>query len=365
MNDIPRQKLREIIAAYGTSVLDEPRRVEGLLRDLCGEYRAEISVLVGALRERVPNDLLSSAGAMPTQVMSAQLAKRLRDDLALSGEAANWGVESWVLALGLAVPTSPSSALPAAGGVAHGTPPAAPVQRSRKAGRWLLLAVPAAVLIVIGAILAVSGGGDSGGGGGGTTSMSNADLLKAAAANMKAAKSYHLDISGTAAGQAISMNGDIDVAGNKSSLAMSAAGQNISVVTIISDTYLSIDGGKTFTKSSDNSVTSGFTKMWDSFNPADIDKSASALKDASPPNDTIDGANTKHITANAQDISSLSSTAGSAMTGTVDIWVSTDANPTVRQMKLNGTSSGQSIDFTAKWSNFNSVPAITAPPTSN
>ncbi|PZR97997.1 MAG: hypothetical protein DLM69_09125, partial [Candidatus Chloroheliales bacterium] len=100
-----------------------------------------------------------------------------------------------------------------------------------------------------------------------------------------------------------------------------------------------------------------------SFKPADVDKAASALKDANPANDTIDGANTKHITANAQDLSSLSSAGSSgAMTGKIDVWISTDANPTIRQMRVNGTSGGQSLDFTIKWSKINENFNITAPP---
>jgi LppX_LprAFG lipoprotein len=250
----------------------------------------------------------------------------------------------------------------------HGAPNGNPKEDKQVSNsskyRFLSLAVIAAMSIALAAC-----GGDTGGGASAT--MSNADLLKAAATNMKNAKSYHLDLSGTAAGQTISMNGDIDVAGNKSNLTIAAAGMNISAVTIVSDTYLSTDGGKTFTKTdpSSNPVSGlgSFTKMWDSFKPADIDKAASALKDASPANDTIDGATTKHITANAQDLSSLSSAAGSGgvMTGTIDIWVSTDTNPTVRQMKVNGTSSGQAINFNMKWSNINQPVTITAPPASS
>lgn len=225
--------------------------------------------------------------------------------------------------------------------------------------RFLSLAVIAVMSIALAAC-----GGDSGTGGN-ASSMSNGDLLKAAAANMKTAKSYHLDISGSAAGQNVSMIGDIDVAGNKSNLTIAAAGMNISAVSIVSDTYLSTDGGKTFTKDTSGSVSSGFssfTGMWNSFKPADIDKSASALKDGTPANDTIDGAATKHITANAQDLSSLSSTGSSGvMTGTIDMWISTDANPTVRQMKINGTTSGQSSDLTFKWSKINSPVTITVP----
>ncbi len=55
MNDVPRQKLREIVSQR--NILDDPRLCEALLRDLCGEHKREIFVLVAALKERVAADL--------------------------------------------------------------------------------------------------------------------------------------------------------------------------------------------------------------------------------------------------------------------------------------------------------------------
>jgi parallel beta-helix repeat protein len=97
-----RQTLTEIINKYGRSLADDPRRCEALLRDLCGQYKKEINVLVGALRERVAVDLMASPAAMPEGVLRARLTGRLRDNLALSEEASTWAVESWAVALGAA-----------------------------------------------------------------------------------------------------------------------------------------------------------------------------------------------------------------------------------------------------------------------
>lgn len=99
MNDLPRQKLREIIARHGREVAEDPRRCEGLLRDYCGGYRREISALVGALEEHAAADMLTSPAGTPREVLLARLARRLCDHLALSEEAARWAVESWALAL--------------------------------------------------------------------------------------------------------------------------------------------------------------------------------------------------------------------------------------------------------------------------
>ncbi len=203
-------------------------------------------------------------------------------------------------------------------------------------------------------------GGDSGNAG-----KSNADLLKEGAANMKALKSYHLDADITQGDQAIKMNGDLDVANKNSSLAVNAAGQSVNMVAVGSDSYLSIDGGKTYTKSDASSTAgmSGLTDMWSSFKPGDVDKAKDALKDASPATDTIDGVATKHITGNAKDLSALASGGSSTSTteGTIDMWISTDAKPLIYQMKIDGTSDSKPLKGTFKWSKFDQKFDIKAP----
>ncbi|HEX8556652.1 MAG TPA: hypothetical protein VF668_01045 [Pyrinomonadaceae bacterium] len=101
MNDAARRTLRELIAGRGTGLCSDARRCEGLLRDLCGEHRREINILVGALRERVPLDLLAAKNSVPTYLLVARLAKRLEEQLALTEDAARWAVDSWALALGV------------------------------------------------------------------------------------------------------------------------------------------------------------------------------------------------------------------------------------------------------------------------
>jgi Right handed beta helix region len=102
VNNLVRQTLSEIIDKYGRSLADDPRRCEALLRDLCGQYKKEINVLVGALKQRVAADLMASSAAMPASVLRARLINRLHDNLGLSEEASRWAVESWAVALGTA-----------------------------------------------------------------------------------------------------------------------------------------------------------------------------------------------------------------------------------------------------------------------
>jgi hypothetical protein len=98
----PREKLRMIVEKNGEAILQDPDRVEGLLRDHCGSYRKEISALVGALHERVPVELKGSwQSAMSPEAMRARMVKRMEDNRGLAPEIAAWAVDTWSHALGI------------------------------------------------------------------------------------------------------------------------------------------------------------------------------------------------------------------------------------------------------------------------
>jgi len=84
MNNIPREKLQYIVAQYGRSICNDPKRCEALLRDLCPQYKREINVLNAALKERVPEEILKASNALPAELLFIRLIKRLHD---------NWGFE--------------------------------------------------------------------------------------------------------------------------------------------------------------------------------------------------------------------------------------------------------------------------------
>ncbi len=102
MNDLARRKLSELIAQYGSALGDDPRQLRALLSDLCPGCKREVHVLVAAAEQRVPAELLNAAGS-PYEVTAGRLARRLTSDLALTEEAARWAVESWAVALGIAL----------------------------------------------------------------------------------------------------------------------------------------------------------------------------------------------------------------------------------------------------------------------
>lgn len=68
--------LRQILVKYGKEICSDVRRCQGLLNDLCGSYRREINVLVNAIEERIPLDLLAAANSMPPELLLTRLEKQ-------------------------------------------------------------------------------------------------------------------------------------------------------------------------------------------------------------------------------------------------------------------------------------------------
>ncbi|HLW97032.1 MAG TPA: hypothetical protein VKR82_00175 [Candidatus Acidoferrales bacterium] len=101
MNDRAKQKLVQLLDEETLGVLDEPERLEGLLRDYCGDCRKEISALIAALQEDVPADLARGSGE-PYPILTARLAGKLHDERNIVPDAAQWAVESWAFALEIA-----------------------------------------------------------------------------------------------------------------------------------------------------------------------------------------------------------------------------------------------------------------------
>ncbi len=101
MNPLPRHTLTRLIAKHGRGICDSPKRIEALLRDLCGSHRREINILIGALEERVATDLIRTGKSVPRDVLLAKLANRLQDNRAYTPEAASWAVDGWAVALGI------------------------------------------------------------------------------------------------------------------------------------------------------------------------------------------------------------------------------------------------------------------------
>ncbi|MEZ0295625.1 MAG: right-handed parallel beta-helix repeat-containing protein [Candidatus Methylacidiphilales bacterium] len=119
MNDIPREKLREILARHGKKVGEDARLCQALLTDYCGEHRGENYLLVSVVRERLVMDMVSSLrDPSELPVLLSRLGKRMETNLMVAPAAARWALLAWAEALELVPPNSvsydetPSSAAP-------------------------------------------------------------------------------------------------------------------------------------------------------------------------------------------------------------------------------------------------------------
>jgi len=101
MNDIVRQRLRELVKNHGERFYLDGRLCRSLLADSCAGSRTEMKVLVAAVEEGVTSSLLESAKTAPPLIVIASLVRHLRTERGLTAEAASWAVWSWAWAMGI------------------------------------------------------------------------------------------------------------------------------------------------------------------------------------------------------------------------------------------------------------------------
>lgn len=117
LNDHPRQQLRYIITQYGQTVCHDAKRCEALLRDFCPEHKRELNLLIAALKENVPQQLLKASPHVGIESTLKILTAQLHDNLGTAEPFAYWAVETWALSLNVLVQpiarTAPPSNAPA------------------------------------------------------------------------------------------------------------------------------------------------------------------------------------------------------------------------------------------------------------
>jgi len=101
LKDEARKQLIEIVKKYGIKILDEPRKVEGLLRDFCGDCKKEIFSIVSGLKEGASTELLNSSKSGTQKFVIGRLSKRLQDNYGIGEELTIWSVETIAIALGI------------------------------------------------------------------------------------------------------------------------------------------------------------------------------------------------------------------------------------------------------------------------
>jgi hypothetical protein len=96
MNDEAKGKLQELIDKHGPTVIEDRQRCEGLLLDYLGNFRRESAVIINALKDDIPSDLVSSKSLnIPFPALRENLIRRLQDSHAMEKEAAEWAVDTW------------------------------------------------------------------------------------------------------------------------------------------------------------------------------------------------------------------------------------------------------------------------------
>jgi hypothetical protein len=101
MNDLPQDQLNQLLSTHGQQLPEDPQRCEALLRDTFPSYPREVSLLVNALKQGVPQELLSSHNKIPFEVTRSRLSHKLAENLFVQDQAAEWVVDAWSEALGV------------------------------------------------------------------------------------------------------------------------------------------------------------------------------------------------------------------------------------------------------------------------
>jgi WD40 repeat protein len=128
MNDLLRNKLRELLTTHGRALLEDRVQLEAMLWLDAGDDTRGMFALTSALDQRVPEQLLGLPPGAPSQGLVDRLSSQLATEAHLSPEAARWAVDSWAEAVSslpaVARPAAPPPLPPAAepAGIPEGIP---------------------------------------------------------------------------------------------------------------------------------------------------------------------------------------------------------------------------------------------------
>ncbi len=98
LDNHPRHQLRFIIDNYGRSIIDDPRRCRGMLKDLAPKHQRETNLLMLALDQKLVAELTQKTHT-PILMHLDILAQRLHNNIGIQKDFAVWAIESWALAL--------------------------------------------------------------------------------------------------------------------------------------------------------------------------------------------------------------------------------------------------------------------------
>jgi len=98
MKEIVRKKLIDLVENYGRLIYREDKKLEGLLKDICGEHKSEIKLIISAVRDGIASEMLNLMPEENIQLLFPRLVKKLTDDY-INIDAAIWVVDSIGLSL--------------------------------------------------------------------------------------------------------------------------------------------------------------------------------------------------------------------------------------------------------------------------
>lgn len=89
-----------VMNVAGLSILDDPEKAAALLKEFSkGEYENERTILILALKDKIPQELLKSHRGFTLVNTSVKLRKRLMEHHGIPEDLARWAIETWAKAL--------------------------------------------------------------------------------------------------------------------------------------------------------------------------------------------------------------------------------------------------------------------------
>ena len=101
MNNYVRQKLCEIIKIKGPSVYNEEKKIEGLLKDYCGEHKKEINIIIIAIKSGIVSEIISSKDNKHIELLIPNFIKTMIEEYSLNENAAKWVIETICISLNI------------------------------------------------------------------------------------------------------------------------------------------------------------------------------------------------------------------------------------------------------------------------
>lgn len=98
MKEQIREELRKLIELHGEEMCNDHKRCKAFLADICSNQKREINILLSAMHENIPRELIRNSGT-PLELLKIRLVKSLEESTGLSEENSVWAVETWAFAL--------------------------------------------------------------------------------------------------------------------------------------------------------------------------------------------------------------------------------------------------------------------------